>query len=192
MAKTKNNKRDLFVLKKAKILQKEVDLHFETIVSSDAEVRYIHSTHVDTATPHPDFAAKLKSIKPFMAEIIGLKSPLSVIGYDKFNANQVQKNIAEKIYQNNLEKLEITGISLSGRDESRGVIITALLTAPNNMKMAVNSCRIKLNDSEKFYEWIDELNEIVTAIEDEAFAYIYKGKQAQLEVAFPETDKEEK
>lgn len=187
---SKNKKRDSFVLVKSKILKAQVEIHFETIVSSDSEVRYIHSTHADTATPHPDFNNLMKRLKPIMAEILGLNSPMSVLNYDKFSANQVQKNIAEKIYQNNLDRLDITGISVSGRDESRGVIITAMLTAPNGMKMAVNSCRIKLADD--FYQWIDELNEIVEEIENESYSYIYEAKQAQLEMPFPqETKKEE-
>ena len=92
----------------------------------------------------------------------------------------MQKEIAEDFAKEMMNNIEVRGISLSGKDDNAGVIITGLFTTYNNQKTCINSPRIKLSvDSFGFEE---ELEEIVTEIEEEVYDFLFKGKKAQLEL----------
>ena len=74
------------------------------------------------------------------------------------------------------ERISTVGISLSGT----GVVLTGLYRVANDQCVAVNTPRIR-TDSDSF-GFEDELRDLVQTIEDEVFAYLYEGKQAQLQL----------
>ena len=78
------------------------------------------------------------------------------------------------------DKIETRGISLSGVGDNTGVVLTGVYTTANGQKVAVNSPRIRFGSDSFGFE--EELEELVHTIEDELFAYLYEGKQAQLEL----------
>ena len=55
---------------------------------------------------------------------------------------------------------------------------TAVLETPNGLKTAINTPRIKL--AQISYGFEEELEAITEQIKGEVYAYLFKGKQAQL------------
>ena len=86
------------------------------------------------------------------------------------------RNFADEMLKN----IEVRGVSYSGQDDNVGVVLTGLFTVSNNQKTAINSPRLKFNTETFGFE--EELEEIVADIENEVYAFLFKGKKAQLEL----------
>lgn len=76
------------------------------------------------------------------------------------------------------ERIEPRGVAYSGNGKARGVVITAILEAVNGTKAALNTPRIKVEQSSFGFE--EELSAMVDVISNEVYAYLFEGKQARL------------
>ena len=103
-----------------------------------------------------------------------------MIGTDDFKANKNQKEVARNFADEMLKNIEVRGVSYSGQDDNVGVVLTGLFTVSNNQKTAINSPRLKFNTETFGFE--EELEAIVADIENEVYAFLFKGKKAQLEL----------
>ena len=99
---------------------------------------------------------------------------------DDFKANKNQKEVARNFADEMLKNIEVRGVSYSGQDDNVGVVLTGLFTVSNNQKTAINSPRLKFNTETFGFE--EELEAIVADIENEVYAFLFKGKKAQLEL----------
>lgn len=115
-----------------------------------------------------------------MARIYHLSFFRSLLETPEFKATSAQKKQAEKAFEEVLNKLSVTGISLSGKDENVGVVITAAFTADSNQKMAINSHRVKFK--EERYGFEEDMEKIIGEIELEVYAFLFENKKAQLEL----------
>ena len=77
-----------------------------------------------------------------------------------------------------IEKIDVRGVSWSGTDDNTGVVITAVFETPNGLKTCINTPRIKMATISFGFE--EELETIVESIKKEVYAYLFKGKQAQM------------
>ena len=173
-------KKSSFELSKVKFLKGGgLDVHYNVTEVIDDE-SYTNKYHVESAKDvHPDLIELFVRIKPILARVFNITSFLTCISTDDFKANKMQKEIAEDFAKEMMNNIEVRGISLSGKDDNVGVIITGLFTTYNNQKTCINSPRIKLSVESFGFE--EELEEIVTEIEEEVYAFLFKGKKAQLE-----------
>ena len=89
------------------------------------------------------------------------------------------------------DKVRANGISISGEDDNRGIVITGTFEVLSGRTVAINSDRILFNSDEGSPYGIDLplLEETVEIIENEAFEYIYNGKKAQLSIIFGDEEK---
>lgn len=78
------------------------------------------------------------------------------------------------------QSVQVTGLSITGFEETKAVIITALVMAPAGVMMAINTHKIELSGD--IYAFEEELSSITDKIEKEVFEYLFKGKKAQLEL----------
>lgn len=108
--------------------------------------------------PHPDFVNLLTQIIPMAKRVF-------MYGED--------------------QSVQVTGLSITGFEETKAVIITALVMAPAGIMMAINTHKIEL--SSDIYAFEEELSDITDKIEKEVFEYLFKGKKAQLDL-FPMGD----
>ena len=99
---------------------------------------------------------------------------------DDFKANKKQNETARNFADELLQKIEVRGISLSGQDDNVGVVVTGLLEVLAGQKTAINSPRIKFSNINYGFE--EELEDIIFRIETEVYAFLFKGKKAQLEL----------
>lgn len=174
-------KKSSFELSKVKFLKGGgLDVHYNVTEVIDDE-SYTNKYHVESAKDvHPDLIKLFVRIKPILARVFNITSFLTCISTDDFKANKMQKEIAEDFAKEMMNNIEVRGISLSGKDDNVGVIITGLFTTYNNQKTCINSPRIKLSVESFGFE--EELEEIVTEIEEEVYDFLFKGKKAQLEL----------
>lgn len=170
-----------FQLSKVKVISGGgLDVHFETEETCGAEV-YRETYHLSSSKEiHPDLKKLLDRLKPIMARVYHLSFFRSLMETPEFKATKKQQELAEEAFKEVLAKLDVTGISLSGKDSNVGVVLTGVFTADSNQKMAINSHRMKFSDTRYGFE--EEMESIIGDIESEVYAFLFKGKKAQLEL----------
>ena len=170
-----------FALSKVKCIKDGgLDVHFE-VVETIGESVYTEKYHMESAKDiHPDLRACFKQLRPIMARIFNLTSFLTLVATPDFAASESQQKAGEEFAKELLEKIEVRGISLSGKDDNVGVILTGLFTVINNQKTCINSPRLKF--SQIVYGFEEELEQIIAEIETEVYAFLFLGKKAELEL----------
>ena len=170
-----------FALSKVKVVKDGgLDVHFE-VTETVGNESYTNKYHVESAKDiHPDLRGCFKDLRPIMGRIFNLTSFLSVMETPDFKANKAQNAAARDFADELLQKIEVRGISLSGQDDNVGVLITGLLEVLAGQKTAITSPRIKFSNINYGFE--EELEDIISRIETEVYAFLFKGKKAQLEL----------
>ena len=170
-----------FALSKVKTISDGgLDVHFEVEEVCGAEI-YRENYHVcSTKEIHPDLQKLFDKLKPIMARVYHLSFFRSLLETPDFKATKEQCELAESAFSEVLKKLNVTGISLSGKDDNVGVVLTGTFTADSNQKMAINSHRMKFKDSRYGFE--EEMEEIIGEIESEVYQFLFKGKKCQMEL----------
>ena len=173
--------KEKFSLSKVKLLKDGgLDVHYEVteVVGNES---YTNKYHVLSAKDiHPDLRKLFKYLCPIMGRIFNITSFLSLMDTPDMKANQKQKDAARNFADEMLKNIEVRGVSLSGQDDNVGCVLTGLFTVSNNQKTAINSPRMKFNTETFGFE--EELEKIVADIENEVYAFLFKGKKAQLEL----------
>ena len=89
-----------------------------------------------------------------------------------------KKMLARNFADELLAKIEVRGVAWSGTGDNTGVVITSVFETPNGLKTCINTPRIKMATISFGFE--EELETIVESIKKEVYAYLLKGKQAQM------------
>lgn len=170
-----------FALSKVKLIKDGgLDVHYE-VTETVGNESYTNKYHVESAKDiHPDLKGLFDRLRPVMGRIFNITSFLSFMEAPDTKANQKQKDAAREFADEMLKSIEVRGVSFSGQDDNVGVVLTGLFTVSNNQKTAINSPRLKFNTETFGFE--EELEEIVGEIETEVYAFLFKGKKAQLEL----------
>lgn len=171
-----------FFLNKVKLISGNggIEANFETEDVVGSEIYHDSGHEKSTKIPHPDLLKIFEQLKPMVARIYHFTFIREIIMAEDFKAKPEQARIAERALQEILGKINVIGISLSGSDDKAGVILTASFTADNNMKMAINTHRIKFTDTKYGFE--EDLGELIKKLKEEVYNYIFEGKKAQLEI----------
>ena len=174
-----------FYLSKVKVIAEGgLDVHFEVEEVCGQEV-YRETYHLSSGKGiHPDLQNLFDKLKPIMARIYHWSFFKTVMDTPEFKATKNQKQIANEAFQEVINKIRVTGVSLSGKDDNVGIVLTGTFTADSNQKMAINSHRMKFSDDRYGFE--EEMEKIVSDIESEVYKFLFKNKRAQLEL-FDET-----
>ena len=174
-------KENQFALSKVKLLKDGgIDVHYE-VTEVIATESYTNQYHVTSAKDiHPDLQNLFDDLAPIMGRVFNITSFLSMVETPEFKATKTQKQTAEEFADECLKNIEVRGVSLSGKGDNIGVVLTGLFTTANGQKTAINSPRMKYNTESFGFE--EELERIVNEIEDEVYAFLFKGKKAQLEL----------
>lgn len=170
-----------FALSKVKVISGGgLDVHFEVEEACGAEV-YRENYHLSSSKEiHPDLKKLFDQLKPIMARVYHLSFFRSLIETPDFKATKKQQELAEEAFKEVLAKLNVTGISLSGKDNNVGVVLTGIFTADSNQKMAINSHRMRFADERYGFE--EEMERIIGEIESEVYQFLFKGKKCQMEL----------
>lgn len=170
-----------FALSKVKLIKDGgLDVHYE-VAETVGNESYTNKYHVESAKDiHPDLADCFNRLRPIMGRIFNITSFLSFMETPETKATKAQKDAAREYADEMLRNIEVRGVSFSGQDDNVGVVLTGLFTVSNNQKTAINSPRLKFNTETFGFE--EELEEIAGDIEREVYAFLFKGKKAQLEL----------
>ena len=170
-----------FALAKVKLIKDGgITVHYEVTEVVGAE-SYTNKYHVESAKDiHPDLKDCFDRLRPIMGRIFNITSFLSMLDVNEFKATEKQKEYGRNFADEMLKNIEVRGVSFSGQDDNVGVVLTGLFTVSNNQKTAINSPRLKFNTETFGFE--EELEEIAADIETEVYAFLFKGKKAQLEL----------
>jgi hypothetical protein len=170
-----------FALSKVKLIKDGgLDVHYE-VTETVGNESYTNKYHVESAKDiHPDLRACFERLRPIMGRIFNITSFLSFMETPETKATKAQKDAAREYADEMLKNIEVRGVSFSGQDDNVGVVLTGLFTVSNNQKTAINSPRLKFNTETFGFE--EELEETAGDIEREVYAFLFKGKKAQLEL----------
>lgn len=170
-----------FALSKVKTLKDGgLDVHYE-VTETIGNESYTNKYHVESAKDiHPDLWDCFERLRPIMGRIFNITSFLSMVETSDFKATKKQSELSRDFADEMLKNIEVRGVSFSGQDDNVGVVLTGLFAVSNNQKTAINSPRLKFNTETFGFE--EELEAIVSDIENEVYAFLFKGKKAQLEL----------
>lgn len=174
MSKLVAMKRDNFTLKKAKILDNLVECEFEERKIVDGEPRVIQHTVKAPYVPHPDLISFKDDLKQYLMMTLCLTDQYDC---DVKYLKGEQKKKSEEQHKAFCEKLVITGISISGDDQLKGVIITGKLKNRMGGFTALNSPRIIFSSDKLGFE--GKVEDLSGLVEIEVYKCLFENKTSQ-------------
>lgn len=174
MSKLVAMKIDNFTLKKARILDNSIECEFEENKIVNEEPRVIQHTTKAPYIPHSDLISFRDDLKPFIMQSLCLTDQYD---HDVKYLKGAQKKSATEQHKAMCEKVVITGISISGEDQLRGVIITAKIKNRMGGYTALNSPRVIFSSEKLGFE--TEVENIVGLIQIEVYKCIFENKSSQ-------------
>lgn len=165
-----------FSLKKLKVNSDfDVEIEYLNEIPDDETTRKrVYSFEEKKMRPHDDMLELLKKMKRMLAFHLGLTKLEAMVNSKDFNATKEQKKILKKEMDEVLDKINITGIFLSGEALEK-VKITGSYDG-----IGTASKLFSLEGESQGFE--EEAKTIVKALEQEAYEYIFELKRAQLEL----------
>lgn len=179
-----------FNLSKVKLLPKGgIQAEYQVTQTVDGENSLIDRNETCTRDVHPDLLGLFADLRNIVARVFNITSFLTFLDAEVVNHNVQDR--ARAFADELLEKIEVRGLSWSGTGDKSGVVITAVYETANGLKTCINTPRIVLATISFGFE--EELETIVETVKKEVYAYLFKGKQAQLSLFgapenAPETD----
>lgn len=168
-----------FNLSKVKLLPKGgIQAEYQVTQTVDGETSLIDRNETCTRDVHPDLLAMFTDLRTIVARVFNITSFLTLLESDDMKLPESKKMLARNFANELLAKIEVRGVSWSGTDDNTGVVITAVFETPNGLKTCIKTPRIKMATISFGFE--EELETIVESIKKEVYAYLFKGKQAQM------------
>ena len=168
-----------FNLSKVKLLPKGgIQAEYQVTQTIDGDASLIDRNETCTRDVHPDLAAMFEDLRTIVGRVFNITSFLTLLESDEMKLPESKRMLARSFADELLSKIEVRGVSWSGTGDNVGVVITAVFETPNGLKTCINTPRIKMAQISFGFE--EELETIVESIKTEVYAYLFKGKQAQL------------
>ena len=168
-----------FNLSKVKLLPKGgIQAEYQVTQTIDGDASLIDRNETCTRDVHPELAAMFEDLRTIVGRVFNITSFLTLLESDEMKLPESKRMLARSFADELLSKIEVRGVSWSGTGDNVGVVITAVFETPNGLKTCINTPRIKMAQISFGFE--EELETIVESIKTEVYAYLFKGKQAQL------------
>lgn len=168
-----------FNLSKVKLLPKGgIQAEYQVTQIVDGETSLIDRNETCNRDVHQDLTGLFQDLRIIVGRVFGITSFLTLMESDEMKLPESKKALARALADELLDKIDVRGVSWSGTGENVGVVITAVLETPNGLKTCINTPRIKMAQISFGFE--EELETIVESIKKEVYAYLFRGKQAQL------------
>lgn len=175
-----------FNLKKFKLTDKK-GTHVEwSYMFSKGNAGHEDSAKIDrTLIPHKQLLDRLKLMKDMVlrCEEIDYAKNIGKIPGIKLS-KEVEQAIEGSII-NLSSKIEVTGFTISGKNDKRNVVITYKKISGNKKVAGRSTTAILLKGN--IYGFEEELEELIEELHREVYAYLYKDKYSDMEqTSFPE------
>lgn len=141
----------------------------------DAEGNEVNMKGVNQV--HPDLKRAMRRLVPFLCELTEQKEAIDIDWFD----------IESEENEKRLSRLDVSGVTVSGSDTLRCVVLTGRRTLyVTNKVLNLNTPSISLDEETEEYGRLPELNEAVDAVLEEAELYVTERKYGvtQLEMNF--------
>jgi hypothetical protein len=179
-----------FNLSKVKLLPKGgIQAEYQVTQVVGGEPSVLDRNETCTRDVHQDMSQMFADLRMIVARVFNITSFLTLMESDEMKLPESKKMLARNFADELIQKIDVRGVSWSGSDENVGVVITAVFETPNGLKTCINTPRIKLAQISFGFE--EELETIADAIKKEVYAYLFRGKQAQLSLFGEPTTGEE-
>ena len=166
-----------FNLSKVKLLPKGgIQAEYQVTQVVDGENSLIDRNETCTRDVHPDLLGLFEDLRNIVGRVFGITSFLSFIDAEALSHHVADR--ARAFADELLAKIEVRGVAWSGTGDNTGVVITSVFETPNGLKTCINTPRIKMATISFGFE--EELETIAESIKKEVYAYLFKGKQAQM------------
>lgn len=175
-----------FNLSKVKLLPKgglQAEYQVTQVVNGEPSV--LDRNETCTRDVHPDLTGLFEDLRNIVGRTFGLTSFLSLLESSEMKLSEAKLQAARNFADELLQKIDVRGVAWSGTGDNTGVVITSVFETTNGLKTCINTPRLKMATISFGFE--EELETIVEAIKKEVYAYLFKGKQAQLSL-FGETE----
>jgi hypothetical protein len=186
MAPLKQMKRDDFSLKKVRFTNPGLECSFDGKQIVDGKTEPFETTRKSKYQPHQDLISFKNDLKHYLAKAYQFH-----VGFDiaekYLKGEQKQKAIDAKIEL--FEKIEVTGVSVGGTDELRGIVISGKIESNNGSKCAINTPRIVFSSDKLGYE--EEVEKIFELIQMEVFRYVFEGRSGDATLFDDQEEKDE-
>lgn len=149
-----------FDFKKSKLKEGVVHVDYSINFKANGGIRHPKITD-EINDPHPDLVNSIKSFLDILLDIWEFEP-------------------------NSADEVQVTGVSISGKDDNVGLIITGKKSVEGGV-VAMNSHRIRLAGDTYGYE--GKLNEAYENHKKEVYLALYENKTAQLTIPFKEDKK---
>lgn len=151
------------------------------ICESVGDVEYTNKYKVESIQEiHPDMKHLFSCLVDVLADTCNVYNLVDTVCLSKFEATDEQRAIAREKLESIIEGMTIKSITLSGKDDNAGCIISGEMEVIGGLKATVISPRLKYN--EEIFGFEHELGEVLIALQKEIYAYLFQGKKAKLEV----------
>ena len=168
-----------FNLSKVKLLPKGgLCAEYQVTVVVDGENSLIDRNETCTRDVHPDLLGLFADLRNIVGRVFGITSFLTLLETDEMKLPESKKAVARNFADELLQKIEVRGVAWSGSGDNTGVVITSVFETSNGLKTCINTPRMKMATISFGFE--EELEKIVETIKTEVYAYLFKGKQAQM------------
>lgn len=168
-----------FNLSKVKLLPKGgIQAEYQVTQIVDGGTSLIDRNETCTRDVHPDLLAMFTDLRTIVARVFNITSFLTFLESDDMKLTESKKMLARNFADELLAKIEVRGVAWSGTGDNTGVVIKSVFETPNGLKTCINTPRIKMATISFGFE--EELETIVESIKKEVYAYLFKGKQAQM------------
>jgi pantothenate synthetase len=177
----KNPLKENFQVKKIKLPNAGgMDIEFDITEVIGAESYQSSQSHKSSKEPHPDLSENFEKMAPMVAQVFGFTIPREVVFKKEFDSNISQKEYISRAVDELTANIRITGISISGKDDNIGVVISSSYAVDNKQRVALNTPRIMLNGSSRGFE--EKLRELIESIKNEAYEFVFNRKVANPEI----------
>lgn len=175
-----------FVLQKVKRSQSGgLEVVYQTEERDGSEIFWDEQSKKCRKVQHQDLNNVLDRMKSHVARALNFSWIKIVMESGSLKATESKAfDQVEKIIEAGLKAAEdnivVNGISLTGTDKKRQVIIMATMTTDNKKKVAINTPLILLGAD--IFGFESELSDDVEELMEETFLYLFKNKKAHLEL----------
>lgn len=157
-----------------------VKVNYE-ICESVGGIEYTNKYKIEsTKEIHPDMKHLFACLVDVLADTCNVYKLVDTVCLSKFEATDEQKAIAREELEAIIEEMAVKSVTLSGKDDNAGCLISGEMEIKHGLKATLISPRLKYNEG--IFGFESELQSVLTALQKEIYAYLFQGKHAGLEV----------
>lgn len=151
------------------------------ISESVGDIEYTNKYKIEsTKEIHPDMKYLFDCLVDVLADTCNVYKLVDTVCLSKFEATDEQRAIAREELETTIEGMMVKSVTLSGKDNNVGCIISGEMEVKHGLKVTWITPRLKYN--EEIFGFEHELGNVLMALQKEIYAYLFQGKQAELEV----------